>query len=121
LSESNSKNALTHGFYAAVVVLPGESQQEFDDLLRAFQDEYCPEAVSEEAAVFELACLHWKKRRFEAGVQQALEKQLNLGTGADTYEALATFRRKISDFGIVADEVRKASPAGAAGRGCLRA
>jgi len=25
---------------------------------------------------------------------------------------LATFRRKISDFGIVADEVRKASPAG---------
>jgi hypothetical protein len=25
---------------------------------------------------------------------------------------LVTFRRKISDFGIVADEVRKASPAG---------
>jgi CheY-like chemotaxis protein len=39
---------------------------------------------------------------------------------ADT-TILATFRRKISDFGIVADEVRKASPAGAAGRGCLRA
>jgi hypothetical protein len=35
--------------------------------------------------------------------------------------SLATFRRKIGDFGIVADEVRKASPAGAAGRGCLRA
>jgi hypothetical protein len=33
---------------------------------------------------------------------------------------LATFRRKISDFGIVADEVRKARPAGAAGRGILR-
>ena len=28
--------------------------------------------------------------------------------------ALATFRRKISDFGIVADEVRKARPAGLA-------
>jgi hypothetical protein len=34
---------------------------------------------------------------------------------------VATFRRKISDFGIVADEVRKAIPAGAAGKGCLRA
>ena len=43
-----SKNALTHGFYATDVVLPWENQQEFDDLLRAFQDEYCPDGVSEE-------------------------------------------------------------------------
>jgi hypothetical protein len=36
--------------------------------------------------------------------------------------SLATFRRKISDFWIVADEVREAArPAGAAGRGYLRA
>ena len=50
--------------------------------------------VSEEAAVFELACLHWKKRRFEAGVQQALEKQRDLGTGADTNDLLGDIARK---------------------------
>lgn len=75
---SNSKlkkNALSHGFYANDVVLSWENQQDFDDLLQAFRDEYCPAAVSEEAAVFDLANLHWKKIRFEAGLKLALQKQ----------------------------------------------
>ena len=59
----SSKNALTHGFYASDVVLAWENRQEFDALLQAFRDEYCPDGVSEEAAVFDLASLHWKKRR----------------------------------------------------------
>jgi hypothetical protein len=87
LSKSNtSKNALTHGFYATDVVLPWESQQEFDDLLLAFQDEYCPDGVSEEAAVFDLASLHWKKRRLEAGLQQALQKQRDFDTRIDGWD-----------------------------------
>lgn len=75
---SNSKlkrNALSHGFYSSDVVLPWENQQSFDDLLQALRDEYCPGDVSEETAVFDLASLHWKKRRFEAGLKQALQKQ----------------------------------------------
>jgi hypothetical protein len=80
----SSKNALTHGFYASDVVLAGESQQEFDDLLQAYRDEYCPDGVSEEAAVVELASLHWKKRRLEAGLRQALQKQRDYSTVADT-------------------------------------
>ncbi len=79
-----SKNALTHGFYASDVVLAGENQQEFDDLLQAYRDEYCPDGVSEEAAVVELASLHWKKRRLEAGLRQALQKQRDYSTVADT-------------------------------------
>lgn len=55
-----SKNALSHGFYADEIVLPWEKQQEFDDLHEALRDEYCPDGVSEEAAVFDLASLHWK-------------------------------------------------------------
>ncbi len=49
----SSKNALTHGFYASDVVLAGESQQEFDDLLQAYRDEYYPDGASHEAAVFD--------------------------------------------------------------------
>ncbi len=89
----SSKNALTHGFYASDVVLAGESQQEFDDLLQAYRDEYCPDGASEEAAVVELASLHWKRRRFEAGLQQALQKQQDLGTGADTNDLLIDIAR----------------------------
>jgi hypothetical protein len=81
-----SKNALTHGFYAADVVLAWENQQEFDDLLRAFQDEYCPDGVSEEGAVFDLASLHWKKRRLEAGLQQALQRQRDFDTRVDGWD-----------------------------------
>ena len=83
INSQPSKNALTHGFYATDVVLPWENQQEFDDLLQGFQDEYCPDGVSEESVVFDLASLHWKKRRLEAGIKQALQ-QLNFGLCANT-------------------------------------
>jgi hypothetical protein len=86
-SKSNtSKNALTHGFYATDVVLPWENQQEFDDLLRRYWDDYCPDGVSEEAAVFDLASLHWKKRRLEAGLQQALQKQRDFDTSTKDWD-----------------------------------
>ncbi len=70
-----SKNAFSHGLYSDHVVLDCENKQEFVDLWQAFRDEYCPQQVSEEAAVLELASLHWKKRRLEAGLQQALNKR----------------------------------------------
>ena len=84
MSNSQSKNALTHGFYASDIVLAWENQQEFDALLQAYRDEYCPDGVSEEAAVFDLASLHWKKRRFEAGSRQALQMQRDYSSVADT-------------------------------------
>jgi hypothetical protein len=89
MSKSNSpKNAITHGLYATDIILTGEDKQQFDDLTRDFLDEHCPDGVSEEAAVIELASLHWKRRRFEAGVQQALQKQQDLGNGADANDLL---------------------------------
>jgi hypothetical protein len=102
LSKSNtSKNALTHGFYATDVVLPWENQQEFDDLLRRYWDEYCPDGVSEEAAVSELTNLHWKKRRLEAGLQQALQKQRDFDTGIDVWDlgAAAKSQSKAAQVG----------------------
>ena len=78
-----SKNAVTHGLYATAVVLPWEDKQQFDDLLRGYQDEYCPDGVSEEAAVFDLASLHWKKRRLNIGSQLAFHKQREAGAMAN--------------------------------------
>jgi hypothetical protein len=43
--------------------------------LDRFRNEYPPQGISEEAAVLELASLHWKRRRLEAGLQQALNMQ----------------------------------------------
>ena len=104
MSKSNpSKNALTHGFYATDVVLPWENQQEFDDLLRRYFDEYCPDGVSEEEAVSDLASLHWKKRRLEVGLQQALQKQRDFDAKIDNW-----------DVGAAAKSQSKAVQAGCA-------
>jgi len=81
-NNSQSKNALTHGYYASDVVLAWEDQQDFDALLQAYRDEYCPDGVSEEAAVFDLASLHWKKRRLNIGSQLAFHKQSEAGAMA---------------------------------------
>lgn len=70
----SSKNAVTHGLYASEVVLPEESQKEFDDLLEAYRDEYCPHGISEKATVDEFATLHWKRLRLEKGMRQALQE-----------------------------------------------
>ncbi|HEY8671237.1 MAG TPA: hypothetical protein VIL63_10395, partial [Terriglobales bacterium] len=56
-------------------VLDGENPQEFSDILDRFWNEYPPQGISEEAMVFELASLLWKRRRLEAGLQQALNMQ----------------------------------------------
>jgi len=92
---NSSKNAVTHGFYATDVVLASENQQEFDDLLRAYQDEYCPGGVSEEAAVVELASLHWKKRRLEAGLKQALQ-QMGFAPVADASDPIGDMAREVT-------------------------
>ena len=84
MTNSQSKNALTHGYYASDIVLPSENEQEFEALLQAYRTEYCPDGVSEEAAVFDLASLQWKKRRFEAGSRQAQQMQRDYSAVADT-------------------------------------
>jgi hypothetical protein len=58
-----NKNALSHGVYSKDIVLPFESQSEFDALVDAFRDEWQPCGRSEEEAVFDLAYAAWLKRR----------------------------------------------------------
>lgn len=68
-------NALSHGLYSNCIVLDGENPQEFSDMLEGFRTDFAPQGISEEATVLELASLHWKKGRLEAGLQQALNMQ----------------------------------------------
>src|SRR3981189_1277064 len=70
-----SKNALTHGLYASDVVLPWEKEKDFKDLHESLRKEFGPQGASEETAVFDLARLHWKKRRLNIGSQLAFHGQ----------------------------------------------
>ena len=75
MSTSNSsKNALSHGAYSSEVVLPWENKQDFNDLHKSFQEELLPDGALEEETVYDLACLHWKKRRLNIGSQLAFRR-----------------------------------------------
>jgi len=70
----SSKKATSHGAYSAQVVLPWESESEFNDLHQAFVEQLNPDGEDEEGLVFDLVCLRWKKRRLNFGSQLAFRR-----------------------------------------------
>lgn len=60
-----STNAIKKGVYTERVILPGESERDFDELLEQFNRDFSPNDVAESMMVRELAVLTWKKLRLE--------------------------------------------------------
>jgi hypothetical protein len=59
----SKNNALKHGIFAKVVVLPGESPAEFDALLNGLRNDFQPVGTLEEVLVEKLSALLWRNRR----------------------------------------------------------
>jgi len=86
----SSQNSLKHGVFAKTIVLPGESQEEFDALLAGLRKDHKPEGETESNLVRGLAEIQWRLdrlRRYEA---------------AATDEALETGNFESPDFGTKA-------------------
>jgi hypothetical protein len=60
-----SRNSLKTGTYSKQIVLPSESQQEFDQLVEQFQKDFYPKDMVEMMLVREMAVFTWKKLRLE--------------------------------------------------------
>lgn len=73
-----SKNALKTGAYSAMIVLPGESEDDFEILHEQFMNDFMPSDVAESAMVYELAGLTWKKLRLEKLEHAAFIRSINL-------------------------------------------
>jgi hypothetical protein len=61
-----SQNSLKHGLTSSRVVLPGESQEEYDRLEAAFMNRFKPHDELEQELVHEMASARWRLRRIEA-------------------------------------------------------
>lgn len=72
-----SRNSLKTGTYSKLVVLPNESQEEFEQLVDQFNLDFYPKDVFEITLVRELAVITWKKLRLEKLEQAFLIKKLN--------------------------------------------
>ncbi len=60
-----SRNSLKTGTYSKLIVLPNESQEEFDQLVEQFQKDFYPKDAVEMMLVREMAVITWKKLRLE--------------------------------------------------------
>ena len=58
-------NAVLHGLHARTVILPGETEADFDEIINGLQDEYQPQSNSEQDLVNQAAMAQWKLRRAE--------------------------------------------------------
>ena len=67
-----SKNAMRHGAWSADCVLPGESADEFFELVNSLFKDFAPTTTIEEEIVRDLAATTWKKRRANIYLQLAL-------------------------------------------------
>lgn len=65
-TKSGNKNALRHGGYFRGL-LPWESREEFEALLKSFQEDWKPDGALQEQAVLSLSQWTWKRRRVLEG------------------------------------------------------
>lgn len=63
---ATSMNALRNGLWARQIVLPGESQEEFDRLHAGYQDKYDPQDAVAQDLVDMAVVARWKMARAEA-------------------------------------------------------
>jgi hypothetical protein len=71
-----NKNALTHGAFANVVILPGEDPNELKELQAALYEEWNPEGPTEIDKVDNIAMGMFRKRRFERYLKETLGKSV---------------------------------------------
>ena len=73
---ASSRNAIKTGSYSSLIILPGESEEDFRLLEEQFFKDFSPQDVAQSAMVRSLAVITWKKLRAEkiehAGLIHAL-------------------------------------------------
>jgi hypothetical protein len=75
--KSSSRNALKTGAYSSLIILPGESEEDFRSLEEQFVLDFSPRDIAEATMVRSLAVLTWKKLRVEKLEHAGLIRELN--------------------------------------------
>jgi hypothetical protein len=87
---ASSQNAIKHGLFARqLVLLPGETQEQFDDLYNALKAEHKPVGPTEGGLIRQLADISWRLQRVPVLEANALNKALE--SGADETKIVNTY------------------------------
>lgn len=91
---ASSKNSLKTGAYSVQQILPGERQEDFEELHKMFIDDFQPIGVVEASLVHEISLLAWKKLRLERVENQYLYGVLNATVTPEEYFAAGLPRKE---------------------------
>ena len=98
-----STNAVRHGLLSQKLILPGESQQDFDEMLMGLQAEVRPVGMVEQVLVERIATTMWRQRRLVAAESAKLNLTLVENRGLLVKKVIAAARLDASDEALVAD------------------
>ena len=90
-----SRNALRHGLLSRHLIIEGESQEEFSELLRLLAEEFRPVGLVEHALVERVGIALWRQRRLVRA--ESAEVSLNQQRFGDDAEKGS---RPCSEFGL---------------------
>lgn len=85
-----SRNSLKTGTYSKLLVLPNESQQDFDQLVEQFQKDFYPKDAVEMMLVREMAVITWKKLRLEKLEHDYCTRQFAVEITAEEFLSINT-------------------------------
>ena len=63
MTKPKNSNAVKHGVYSEMILLPGEDREEFETLHKELREEWDPQGPSQEDKVSNIARNMWRKRR----------------------------------------------------------
>ena len=63
MTDNSRPNALKHGAFSEILILPGEDPQDFEKLKNELFAEYKPSGVSEERVMMAIARAFWQEQR----------------------------------------------------------
>lgn len=92
-----NRNAMVHGLYASEIILPWESEKEFEQLHQDLKEEWSPCGRMELETVFGLARLFWIKRRlmrtWELGFRKDRLVQAIVNSGKKSWPEIYDYLR----------------------------
>src|ERR1017187_4343606 len=106
---ASSRNSLKHGLTALQVVIPGESQADFDQLLAGLAADRKPEGELEIQTLGEIAASTWRLARARARETVALTVSNDLFLMSATPGATAAFDRILRYIGAIERQLNRAT------------
>jgi len=110
-----AQNALIHGVYASDIILPWESEDEFNKLWEGIRSEFKTMGVLEEEIVYDMAILRWRKHRANRSVQLAFyQTPFARDVQESGKKGLRSIRRHLSKLVTEKEHVKNLFEAGVA-------